>query len=227
MMWWEDLFRLFFPHLCLVCGKRLALHQKVLCLECEHRLPGKPRGDPRTSMLSQTFWGRVPVEMCTALFRFEKGSAYQQLLHELKYRNNRHCGLYLGRLLGYELRHSTFSACDLIIPVPIHPRRLRKRGYNQSEIIGRGIAEITGIPLVTNVLRRSVHHTSQTSRGRLERFDNIRDNFSIHPSAPNCNGLKILLVDDVLTTGATLEACSLVLLRQFNCLVYLATLSFA
>ena len=226
-MWWADLIRLFFPNLCLVCGKKLPHRQKVLCLECELHMPGRNTMDPRSSALSRTFWGRVPVEMCTALFRFEKGSGYQDLLHEMKYRKNRLCGIQLGRILGFELQHSSFSACDILVPVPIHPRRLKERGYNQSELIALGISQITHIPVESGLLSRNVHHSSQTSRGRYERFLNIGDNFSICKDAPDINGLKILLVDDVLTTGATLEACCLELLRNYNCLIYIATLSYA
>lgn len=226
-MWWEDLFRLFFPSLCLVCGKRLPLHQKILCLGCELGMPGFIKKDDRCSALNQTFWGRVPVEMSTSLFRFEKGSPYRQLLHDLKYGKNPFCGVYLGRILGYELKHSGFSACDLLVPVPIHSRRLKERGYNQSEMIGKGISRVTGIPQHTRLLVRSTHHSSQTSRGRYERFQNIRNNFCLHPKAPDINGCKILLVDDVLTTGATLEACCTELLKHYNCLIYVATLAYA
>ena len=226
-MWWTDLFMFFLPVNCLVCKKKLSSPREVLCLECEFNLPRTEFHDPVNNPVSRAFWGRVPVEMGTSLLRFEKGSAYQGLLHDLKYRRNLRAGLYLGRLLGNEIIHSSFSSCDVIIPVPIHRKRLKKRGFNQSDIIAAGTSEITGIPVVTNLLIRSVHHHSQTSMGRYDRYENISGNFRINHNAPDMNEKKILLVDDVITTGSTLEACSFELLRNFKCMIYIATVSMA
>lgn len=226
-MWWTDLLLYFFPELCLVCGKRLSRAGGILCLNCEYNLPKPGFANLDNSPVNQTFWGRVPVEKSTSLFRFEKGSPYQALLHELKYHGNQAAGLYLGRLLGQELLHSSYSGCDILVPVPLHHKRQKKRGYNQSELIARGVSEITGIPVIPDLLTRSVHHTSQTSLGRYERYQNIKGNFSVSSAAPDVNGMKILLIDDVLTTGSTLEACSWTLLKYFNCRIYIATLSHA
>jgi len=161
--------------------------------------------------------------MATSLFRFEKGSSYQALLHDLKYRGNRKAGLYMGRLLGQELKHTIFAECDLIIPVPQHRKRLRKRGYNQSEIIARGVSEVMNIPLERNLLKRTEHHSSQTSMGRYERYKNVYGNFKLTTYNPEANRKKILLIDDVVTTGATLEACSEVILSGYSSSVYIAT----
>ena len=177
--------------------------------------------------VNQAFWGRVPTEMGTSLFRFEKGSPYQSFSMSLKYRGNQNAGLYLGRMLGQELLHTSFSGCDILVPVPLHKKRLKKRGYNQSEVIARGASEITRIPVVTGLLMRSTHHPSQTSMGRYERYQNIKGNFSISPGAPDITGRKILLIDDVMTTGSTLEACSQELLNIFNCRIYIATVAVA
>jgi len=217
----------FFPQLCLVCGKRLSGPGEILCLECEYNLPKTGYGDLENNPVNQAFWGRVPTEMGTSLFRFEKGSPYQTLLHELKYRGNQKAGLYLGRMLGLELLHTSFSGCDMLVPVPLHKKRLKKRGYNQSEVIARGASEITRIPVVTGLLIRTTHHPSQTSMGRYERYQNIKGNFSIPPGAPDITGRKILLIDDVMTTGSTLEACSQELLNIFNCRIYIATVAVA
>lgn len=227
MQWLVDLLMFFFPVNCLVCGKRLASRGEVLCLECEFKMPKTRFGDRMDNPVSKVFWGRVPVEIGTSLFRFEKGSPYQTLLHDLKYKGNRKAGLYLGRLLGNELKYTTFSCCDMLIPVPLHKKRYRERGYNQSEIIARGTSEVMGIPVISNLLMRSRHHHSQTSMGRYERFENVSDNFGLDPRHPDITGKKILLIDDVVTTGATLEACSQVLLNHFDCLVFIATVSCA
>jgi ComF family protein len=222
-----DLWMLFFPSTCLVCGKRLASPREILCFECEFKMPKTGYGERADNPVSRTFWGRVPVVCGTSLFRFEKGSAYQALLHDLKYRGNRKAGLYLGRLLGHELIHSSFSRCDLLVPVPLHPGRFRQRGYNQSEIIACGASEITGIPVVTTLIIRRGRHRSQTSMGRHERFENVFEEFSLGKQPMDITGLKVLIIDDVITTGATLEACSRVLLSHFSCLVYVATVSCA
>lgn len=190
-------------------------------------MPKTGYGGREDNPVSKTFWGRVPVHAATSLFRFEKGSAYQAVLHDLKYRGNWKAGLYLGRLLGNEISHSSFSTCDLLVPVPLHPGRLRQRGYNQSEVIARGCSEICGIPVANRLLIRRGHHRSQTSMGRLERFENVREEFSLGKCSTDINGKKVLIIDDVITTGATLEACSHVLFSQFSCQVYVATVSMA
>jgi len=184
------------------------------------------RDDPENPV-SQVFWGRVPVQMGTSLFRFEKGSSYQELLHDLKYRGNRRAGLYLGRLLGYELKETVYASCEWIVPVPLHRQRIRQRGYNQSEVIAKGVSEILDIPLLSHLLRRITHQASQTFAGRLERFQNVSGVYQLSVEPPDLNGTTILLIDDVVTTGATLEACSQVLLEHYDCTIYVATVSCA
>lgn len=227
MQWIIDFLMLFFPSNCLVCGKRLHTPGAILCFECEIKMPKTGFGDRRDNPVSKIFWGRVPVESGTSLFKFEKGSAYQTLLHDLKYHGNMRVGLYLGRLLGQELLHTSFSDCDLMVPIPLHPKRLKQRGYNQSEIIARGASEITGIPVASNLIERKGYSLSQTSMNRQERFENIATAFTLCDHSRNLHNKKILIIDDVVTTGATLEACSQVLFSHFECLVYIATVSYA
>ena len=227
MHWFLDLLMFFFPVNCLVCSKKLPSRNDVLCLACELKMPRTGYLDDKDNPVSQQFWGRVPVEVATSLLRFEKGSVYQTILHDLKYRGNRKAGKYLGGLLGQEIKETCFIHCDHIVPVPIHPKRLRKRGYNQSEIIAMGVSEVLGIPVLSKLLLRTHQLNSQTSMGRLERFENVKNNFKLSQTAPDLNGKKCLLIDDVITTGATLEACSKVLVNHFNCQVYIATVSCA
>lgn len=217
----------FLPANCMVCGERLPSGRDVLCLRCEYRLPRTRFGDRPGNSVEQLFWGRVPVEMATSLLRFEKGSAYQALLHDLKYRNNRRAGIYLGRLLGETLKGSAYGACDLMLPVPLHPKRYRARGFNQSEIIARGVSEVLNIPVHAGLLKRSVHHDSQTTLGRYERYQNVTGNFLLSRKAPDLDGTRILLIDDVVTTGSTLEACVHTLTLRHSCRVYVATISCA
>ena len=227
MQWIRDLLLLFFPSNCLVCGKRLSALKAILCFECEMNMPKTGFGDCEHNPVCQIFWGRVRVRAGTSLFRFEKGSAYQSLIHDLKYRGNRRAGLYLGRLLGQELKGSVFSDCDLMVPVPLHRKRLKQRGYNQSELIARGASEITGIPVVSDLIQRKKYQHSQTSMNRQERFQNMLEAFSLKDSPPDLHEKKILIIDDIITTGATLEACSRVLLNNYNCRIYIATVSYA
>jgi ComF family protein len=227
MRWIIDLLMLFFPSNCLVCGKRLHHFGAVLCFECEMKMPRTGFAHQSDNPVSKIFWGRVAVKQGTSLFRFEKGSAYQTLLHDLKYRGNKRVGTYLGRLLGQELKNTLFSECDILVPVPLHRKRLNQRGYNQSEIIARGVSEVTGIPVITNLLRRTGHGGSQISMNRQERFENISSAFSLGRISFDLNEKKILIIDDVITTGATLEACCQVLFRHFNCHIFIATVSCA
>ena len=227
MRWLIDFLMLFFPSNCLVCGKRLHAPGVILCFVCEMKMPKTGFEDCDNNPVSKIFWGRVPVRAGTSLFRFEKGSAYQALLHDLKYRGNRKAGLYLGRLLGQALKHTSFSDCDLMVPVPLHRKRLKQRGYNQSEIIARGASEITGIPVANRLIGRKRNMRSQTLMNRQERFENMARAFALCDYFTDLHGKKILLIDDIITTGATLEACSQVLISHFNCQVYIATVSYA
>lgn len=222
-----DFLRLFFPSTCLICGKRLGSFGMVLCLECEIRLPIMQHTDASRDPVCQIFWGRIPVQAGTALFRFEKGSAYQSLIHDLKYRGHWRTGLYLGRLLGQKLQRGPSSDCDFVVPVPLHPKRLRQRGYNQSEFIARGISQVLGIPVQSKLIRRTKYQHSQTSLTRIERFQNMDRVFSLCRSTPELQNKKILLVDDIVTTGATLEACSRLFIEGFNCPIHIAALCHA
>lgn len=227
MQWLIDLLLLFFPSNCLICGKRLNTPSAILCFECETKMPRTGFRDRYDNPVSKIFWGRVPVRSGTSLFRFEKGSAYQALLHDLKYGGNKGVGLYLGRLLGLEILHSSFGDCELMLPVPLHRIKLRERGYNQSELIARGVSEVTGIPMENKLIERKKYNRSQTFMNREERFENMAGAFSLSRHSLDLNNKKILIIDDVITTGATLEACCLVLLKHYNCQLYVATVSCA
>ena len=223
----HDFLKLFFPLNCLVCGKSLGTPGTVLCFVCQMNMPGSDLNLAEDNPVSQIFWGRTQVRAGTSLFRFEKGSGYQSLIHELKYRGNRKAGIFLGRLLGQKIKHSAFADCDLLVPVPLHQRRLRQRGYNQSELIARGVSEITGIPVKENLLRRIQYQQSQTSMNRQERFENMKKAFSFSSPFPDLHHNKILIIDDLVTTGATLEACCTLFHQQYDCSVYIATVSYA
>jgi ComF family protein len=218
-------FALLYPKFCEACGITLNRTENIFCLSCLYHLPRthywKTPGNP----LEQLFWGRVPIEHVCALFFFGKGSRYRKLLHKLKYKGNGEIGVELGRQLGKELKNAPlYQTIEIIVPVPLHPKKKRKRGYNQSEKIAAGIAQITGWKVNTSALIRTQFTETQTRKSRQERWENVSEAFSLRDPAALANR-RLLLVDDVLTTGATLEACILQLQKAEGCKVSVATLA--
>ncbi len=161
----------------------------------------------KNNSIVQIFWGRGNYERVTAFCHFYPKGIVQKLMHELKYKNGIELGVFMGKIAASDLLESNFfDEIDLLIPVPMHPKKLKKRGFNPAEKIARGIQEITGIELDNKHLMKVENIQSQTKKGRLERWDNVSDNFKIEDSTV-FEGKHICLVDDVLTTGATIEAC--------------------
>ena len=222
----KEILNFFFPFQCEVCGRLLGEQEKIMCLYCFLELPRTNFHQSPENPVSQLFWGRVNISHSTSWFYFTKGSPYQKLMHKLKYKGRKDIGYELGKVYGYELKSSPFAMADIIIPVPLHPSRLKKRGYNQSEYIGKGLAETLGIPLQTGTLIRENSTESQTRKNRFERFLNMEGKFKV-PYAEQITGKNILLVDDVVTTGSTLEACATVLLEEGCSEVYVLTLAVA
>ncbi len=222
-----DLLNLFFPDCCRVCGTPLPRPGMVLCLKCELGLPRAYYTKLPDNPVARIFWGRVRVQGATSLFRFEKGSRYQKLLHRLKYKGEQEIGLFLGRLLGEDLAGSLFTEPRYIVPVPLHPDKLKIRGYNQSELLATGIAEITGQEVVNGVLERSSFTETQTRKGRYDRFTNVAGKFVLSSSSETYREENLLLIDDIVTTGATLEACASPLTEELGAKVYIATIGCA
>lgn len=157
------------------------------------------------------FYGRVRLKAVTACFFFSKDGKVQHLIHELKYKGNSDAGVFLGQELGKTLKEAPlFQGLDYLIPVPLHPKREKERGYNQSAMIAQGLSEMTGIPVVEDFLIRSVNTATQTHKSKEDRWKNVKDIFALH-HGDRLEGKYVLLIDDVLTTGATLEACALTL----------------
>jgi ComF family protein len=174
--------------------------------------------------VARLFWGRVSVINATSFMYFTKDSRYRQILHELKYRGQHHIGIEMGRLFGLELKDTPFASADLIHPVPLHIDKFRTRGYNQSELIASGIAQILNIPVESNLIVREVETATQTKKARYERWENVKDTFRIMDPVPLYNK-HILLVDDVITTGATIEACAEALLSVRGVALSVASLA--
>lgn len=172
------------------------------------------------------FWGRLNIEFGFSAYYFRKREMIQQLMHEIKYRNNKDLAIILGKEVGKLLNHSRLSATvDYIIPVPLHHHKLLQRGYNQSELIGKGISETTGIPYATEVLKKERFTASQTRKTRYERWENVEESFVVNNIS--MDNAHFLIVDDVLTTGATIEACGHALLSILGAKVSVVTLALA
>jgi len=202
---------LFFPSICVSCGNKLLAQENAVCLKCLYKLPKTNNFKEPDNALEELMAGRIPFERIAAFYLFSKKGTLTPLIHHLKYRHRSDIGLLLGRMYGEELLGSDFlQPIDMLVPVPLHRKKLKKRGYNQAEIIAKGFSEATAIPLSTNNLIRSIHNPTQTKFDKTRRWDNVKDIFSVkHPEA--FEKKHILLVDDVITTGSTLEACGVAL----------------
>lgn len=221
----EDFWFLFYPHICEACGGALSKNEGAICTKCLFDLPRTDFSKFIENPLTELFAGRIKVEKATALFNFHKGSRFRGLLHSLKYRNKPEIGVILGKELGSEMvKTRNFEDIDILIPVPLHANRQKQRGYNQSEMIAKGISQITKIPLVCDNLVRSVETTTQTKMNKEERWRNVSGKFQINRPR-DLETKHILLIDDVITTGSTLEACGEELLKIYGVKLSIAVLA--
>lgn len=215
---------LFYPRLCLGCSRNLHRHESHLCWQCLHRLPRTLYHKQIDNPLERLFWGRTQVKAATSFLFFTKNGITQHLLHQLKYSGQQEVGMRLGELVGRELQtEARFASADALVPVPLHPKKLQMRGYNQSALLAYGMSKAMQIPVAEKWLSRQSNTTSQTRKGRYERWENVSEAFAC-ASGKVLTGKTILLVDDVLTTGATLEACARPL-QQAGASVLIATLA--
>ena len=206
--WLYSILNLFYPRVCAACGETLLKDEETVCLKCRYTLPFTGYENHADNPLAQVFYGRVRFHAVTACFFFAKSGKVQHLIHELKYKNNPEAGIFLGQQLGKTIKDAPlFQGIDYLIPVPLHPRREKQRGYNQSLLIAQGINEVTGIPIGDKYLIRAVYTTTQTKKSADERHKNVKDIFEVH-FPEELEGKHVLLIDDVLTTGATLESCA-------------------
>jgi ComF family protein len=207
----DDFLSLFFPNECLACSCARVKGEELICTNCMLELPRSEYHRQHSNPLLARLSYRLPLREAVALFRFTKSSRVQRLLHALKYRNRPEVGVVLGKYYaGQLLEGGFFREVDLIVPVPLHPVRLRSRGYNQSVQFALGLSEISGIPYSDTAMRRSKRTETQTAKSKLDRWENMKDVFSVSDE-PQIREKGILLVDDVITTGATVEACAMAL----------------
>ena len=204
----DGLSYLIFPEICAACAKPLNRGEKCLCTSCRFRLPRTQYHKDENNPIVKHFWGKIKIEAASAYYHFGKGEKVQSLIHHLKYKGRKDVGEFTGELFGYEIMNTfPFSSIDLIIPVPLHPSKLKQRGYNQSDCFAEGIAKAMGVQFKANGLVRLKSTETQTRKHRYERYENVNRVFGVD-KPEGLSGKHILLVDDVITTGATLIACA-------------------
>ena len=198
-----------FPRRCCVCGNRLALEEHLVCTHCFFKMPRTfLEKMPSDNKLTDNIATAVPFRRCVAFTWHVHGSPFSHLVYQLKYYDKPEIGIWMGRLMAEEMKDSGFfDGIDLIVPVPITPERQRWRGYNQSEEIAKGITSVIPLPICTQAVIRNTFNKSQTKNTRQERIENVKDAFTL-TDAECIRGKHLLLVDDIITTGATLSSCA-------------------
>ncbi|MFT4667006.1 MAG: ComF family protein [Polaribacter sp.] len=223
----EGVLTLFFPKLCLACGSNPPPQEQDICIYCQYYLPKTEFHLDLENPFTERFWGRVKIEGGASLYYFMKNGRTQKLIHNLKYKGKRKIGIKLGELYGKDLRLAKgFENIDMILPVPLHPKKEHSRGYNQCDPFARGLSETMEIPWRKGILIKTVNNTSQTKMTRMERLENVRTTFNVN-NPDQLRGKHVLIVDDVMTTGATLEACAEKVLEIPHTKVSLATIAMA
>jgi ComF family protein len=224
---WDDFISLLFPRLCYACGNHLLRNENLICTECYIIIPRTNFHYKENNPVEQLFWGRCMVEKAAAFSYYNKGSRIKNLIHSLKYKGIRDIGYEMGRIYGLSLKASSFmDDIDLIIPVPLHPDKQRIRGFNQSESISIGIGNATNLPVDIKSLSRILVSETQTKRSRYERWTNVEGIFQV-VDHQTIQGKHVLLVDDVITTGSTIESCTNELLKIEGVKVSVVALAYA
>lgn len=196
----------------MACGKKLLVSEQVLCSDCLSQLPFTHLGNTPGNEMEKIFWGRFPIVRASSLWWYSRGGKVAHILAGMKYYGRRQVCRHMGEILARELQPSGFfEGVDYLLPVPLHPGRMRTRGYNQSLLLAEGISRVTGIPVCDGVLRRVRNNQTQTHKSAWERQENASHLFQVAGDTRQLEGKHVMLVDDVLTTGATLTSCAEVL----------------
>jgi ComF family protein len=208
----DSFLHLFFPHVCSGCGNDILSEHSSLCLRCIAELPETNFHKYANNPIEKIFWGRLPVVSATAQYYFRKETRMQYLMHQFKYKGDKDLGKQLGYFMGNDLSQADrFKRIDALIPLPLFAAKEKRRGYNQAVILCEGMSEIMKVEILSDVIIRTHYTETQTKKGRIERWQNIEGKFEL-ARPEKIENKSILLVDDVITTGATLEACG----RELN-----------
>lgn len=207
----RDLISLLFPDVCPSCGSLLMKDEKTVCISCRMLMPKTGYECIADNPVARIFWGRIPLHAVSACYFFSKKGRVQPLIHELKYKGNRDAGYFLGREMAKELIQAPlFADVDFLIPVPLHPKREKKRGYNQSEVIARGMLEVMPVKISNHNLVRAIATETQTKKSREARWQNVKEIFELK-KPEMLENKHVCIIDDVITTGSTIEACAMIL----------------
>lgn len=222
-----DFISLFYPQICAACDGELLQGEEHICINCIISLPYTGYETQAANLVEQSFWGRVEIESAAAFLHFRKGNKTQHIMHRIKYKGEKELAQYIGGLAAQQITNNVrFTGLDAIIPVPMHKAKQRKRGFNQSEWFAKGLAQKLDIPVLTNVLLKTTATASQTSKTRWERWLNLEEVLTVnHPET--IENKHILIVDDTLTTGATIEHCAQALKKAVPCKISVATMAVA
>ncbi|HEY8386982.1 MAG TPA: ComF family protein [Parasegetibacter sp.] len=223
----NSLLHLFYPEVCEGCGNDLSKSGLRLCIYCMTHLPKTSFERFENNPIEKIFFGRIPLLAAASFCYFTRRSVVQRLLHQLKYRNDKELGLLMGEWMGRCIEASgRFNNIQLLVPVPLHPSRLKSRGYNQSALLCQGISSVLGVPVAESALKRKEATDSQTSRSRVARWENMKNRFEL-TNVDELRNKEIMLVDDVITTGATLEACSRAISEKLGSCISLFSFAYA
>jgi ComF family protein len=204
---WDDFISLLFPRVCYGCGNSLVRNEYLICTECYIKIPRTGYHEIRDNPVEQLFWGRCMIQKAAVFSYYSKGGRMRRIIHNLKYRGIPEIGYEMGRIYASSLKTSGFlDDIDVIVPVPLHPSKKRMRGFNQSESISQGVSDISGIGINTGTLVRISKSDTQTKRSRYDRWANVEGIFTVTDPGALINS-HILLVDDVITTGSTIDSC--------------------
>ena len=226
MEWLQSVKELFYPRLCLSCGEWLIKEEEGLCLICTMQLPKSKFKLNDTNPIAEVLWGRVPLKYASSFLLLNRSNMTHNILHSIKYKGNKDLAEYMGKLYARDIIGEGHFLVDGIIPVPLHPIKKRQRGYNQADEFGIGLGYIFEKPCYGDGLKRVRYTETQTKKNREDRWENVSDIFELSPMV-EVKGKHILLVDDVITTGATLESCARVILSQGPASLGVLTLAFA
>ena len=224
MKWISDLLDIIFPRHCCVCGELLSAQEHYVCLNCLYTLP---KVEPHTSNeIEKIFWGKIEIERAASYIYYHKGSPYNNIIHTLKYKGRPLIGQHFAHMAATELMEKGFfDSIDAIVPIPLSKKKRGKRGYNQCDYIAEGISQATGIRIMKDIVERNFSNDTQTEKNRNERWENVKGIFSLK-SPEEFEGKHILLIDDILTTGATLASCAATIQNSCNCRISIFTLGY-
>ena len=223
----DDFLSLIYPRICMSCGKSLYKYEECICTFCHYHLPKTNFHLEEDNPVTRIFWGKAKIHSAASMYFFYKGGRVQQLMHQLKYKGHKEIGIYLGCLYGKELsKVPLFNTSEYIIPVPVHSKKQKKRGYNQSEIIAMGLSQSMNIPVDIKTLLKIKQTETQTKRSRFNRWENVKEVFELKHYDHLVNK-HVLLVDDVITTGSTLESCIINLLKVPGIKISIVSMAYA